>query len=83
MSWWVYGRDKNRKPAVWQIDVDLMQVVFVLGLLVTLFAPSLLRGPTAIVADGIRFLFAGVGCLIVAKIRSSDARSRHRGDPGA
>jgi hypothetical protein len=67
MSWWVYGKDRSGKRVVWQIDVDFMQVVFVLGLLVTFFAPALLRGPMAIFADGIRFLVAGVACLLVSK----------------
>ena len=46
----------------------MMQVIFVLGLVVTFFAPAFLRGPIAIFADGIRFLVAGVGCLVVSKI---------------
>jgi hypothetical protein len=68
MSWWVYGKDKSGKRVVWEIDIDFMQVVFVLGLLVTFFVPALLRGPLAIFADGIRFISAGLACVIVSKI---------------
>jgi hypothetical protein len=67
MSWWVYGKDKSGRRVVWEIDVDLMQVVFLLGLVLTFFAPAFLRGPMAIFADGIRFLVAGLGCLVVSK----------------
>lgn len=68
MSWWVYGKDKSGRRVVWEIDVDFMQVVFVLGILATFFAPALLRGPTAIFADGIRFIGAGLACLVVSKV---------------
>lgn len=56
MSWWMYGRDETGRRVVWQVDTNPMQVVFLLGLVVTLFAPAPLRGPMAIYADGIRFL---------------------------
>jgi hypothetical protein len=68
VSWWVNGRDKSGKRALWAIDVDLMQIVLVAGLAVTLFAPRLLRGPAAIFGDAIRIFGVGFACLAASKV---------------
>jgi hypothetical protein len=27
MSWWIYGRDRDGKSRVWQVDVDVTMIV--------------------------------------------------------
>ncbi len=68
MSWWMYRRDADGRFVVWQIDVDLMIIVFVLGLLVTFVVPRWMRGPTAIASDAGVLLLAGLSCLTASKI---------------
>ncbi len=68
MSWWMYRRDADGRPVVWQIDVDLMFIVFALGLLVTFVVPRWMRGPTVIASDAGVLLFAGLLCLVASKI---------------
>lgn len=68
MSWWVYRRNADGRHEVWQIDVDLMSIVFVLGLLVVFIVPRWMRGPVAIASDGGVVLSAGLMCLVAAKI---------------
>lgn len=68
MSWWVYRRNADGRHEVWQIDVDLMSIVFVLGLVVTFVVPRWMRGPIVVASDGGVLLVAGLLCLVASKI---------------
>lgn len=67
MSFWVEGTDRKGRRAVWAIDVAMLPVVFVLGLIVAIYAPRLLAGPPVVASDGAVLLLVGVACFATAK----------------
>jgi hypothetical protein len=68
MSWWIYGRDRDGKASVWQVDVEPMLTVMVLGLSLAVLVPSMLRHPSLHATGAFGLMVAGVGCILVAKI---------------
>lgn len=68
MSWWVYRRDKEGRRELWAIDVDLMSIVFVLGLIVMLYAPRLMSGPSTVASDGKVVLVVGFAFFLLSKL---------------
>ena len=75
MSFWIEGTDRKGRRAVWAIDVAMLPVVFVLGLIATLYAPRLLAGPRVLANDGSVLLLVGFACFAAAKASSA----RHGG----
>jgi hypothetical protein len=68
MSFWCYKRDKSGKKMLWQIDYDPMIFMVVIGLLAALVGPQLYDNPKFIVIFPFLLMFAGLICLIIAKI---------------
>jgi glucan phosphoethanolaminetransferase (alkaline phosphatase superfamily) len=68
MSFWWYRRDKSGKRYLWQIDYDPMIVLVVIGLIVAIIGPSLLRNPSIIIFFPFFLLIAGLACLVISKI---------------
>ena len=67
MSWWIYGRDKDGRPHVWQVDVDPLLILIVIGLLVGLILPNMIRRPSRVAAGALALTVAGLGCITAAK----------------
>jgi len=67
MSYWIYGRDKNSRSHVWQVDVDPMFILIVIGLLASLILPNIIRHPSLAAAGSLALTVAGLGCVAVAK----------------
>lgn len=65
MSWWVYSKDRR---TLWAIDVDIMALIFVLGLGVTMVVPRLMRDPVGFMYVSTVLMAAGVLAVFLAKL---------------
>jgi hypothetical protein len=68
MSFWLFKRNADGRQEIWQIDIDLMSVVFVIGILAALVAPRWMRGPVAVAQDGLVLAGIGILFLVIAKV---------------
>src|SRR5262245_37908343 len=64
MSFWVEGRDRKGRRAVWAIDLAIVPLV--MGL-IFVYAPRLLAGPSVVARDGTVAMVVGLVCFAIAK----------------
>lgn len=68
MSFWWYKRDKGGKKILWQIEFYPMVFMLIIGMLAALVGPSLYGEPKFIILFPFLLMFAGLICLIIAKV---------------
>ncbi len=68
MSFWWYKRDKNGKNILWQIEFYPMVFMVIIGLLAALVGPRLFGNLGFIIIFPSLLMFAGLICLIIAKV---------------
>lgn len=68
MSFWVYKKDKSGKTILWQIDIEPMVLMVVIGMLAAIIGPRLFQDPSIIIMLPFVLLGAGLVCLIISKM---------------
>lgn len=68
MSFWWYGRKRNGRRYLWQIDTDPLAVMMMAAFIVVVIALNLLANPSKAVFLISALLAGGFACLLMAKI---------------
>src|SRR5262245_36675265 len=69
MSWWISQKDQTGKSDLYSVDTGgLIPPMIVIGLLVALFAPAIIRDPRSHLTIALWILLSGFLCLTVAKV---------------
>ena len=68
MSFWVYKKDKTGKTILWQIDIEPMILMVVIGLLAAMIGPRLFQDPSIILMLPFALFGTGFVCLIISKL---------------
>lgn len=68
MSFWVYRKDINGKTYLWQIDVDPLIIVMIIGILAAILIPQVKLNPSLLLILPFTCTIIGLVFLSISKV---------------